>query len=269
MNIMVVDDERVVVDHMLGLLKQVEPEAVTAGFTKAEDACSYLQENPVDIAFLDIEMGEMDGIGLARRCRDLCPEVNLIFVTSYPESEYMMDAFRLHASGCLLKPVSVEDVQEEIRNLRYPPAPAAPRRVRIQTFGNFEIFLDGKPVDLPRTKCRECLAYLVDRKGARVSMRELASILWGDKLYDRKVQNSTHQVIHALMKTLEKAGIQDIIIKSRRELAIDLEKVDCDYYAALNGDLAQINAFTGEYMTNYSWAEFTLGVLSGMKFGRE
>jgi len=266
LNIMVVDDERLVVEQMVGLLRQVEPEADIVGFSEPEEACSYLEKCRVDVAFLDVEMGELDGIGLAKRCKELCPEVNLIFVTGY--SQYMMEAFRLHASGYLMKPVSAEELREELHNLRHPLTEESSGRVRIQTFGNFEIFLNGKPVDLPRTKCRECLAYLVDRRGARVSMPELASILWGDRPYDRKVQNSTHQVIYALMKALKQAGIQDIIIKNRRELAIDMEKVDCDYYAALNGDLAQMNAFTGEYMTNYSWAEFTLGGLSDTRFRR-
>ena len=266
MNIMVVDDERLVMDHMLGLVKRVAPDAVAVGFTEPEDACSYLLENRVDIVFLDVEMGELGGITLAERCKELCPEINLIFVTGY--SQYMKEAFRLHASGYLMKPVSEEELRDELDNLRYPLPKEQDRRVKIQTFGNFEIFLNGKPVDLPRTKCRECLAYLVDRKGARVSMPELASILWGDRPYDRKVQNSTLQVIFALMKALKQVGIQDIIIKNRRELAIDPEKVDCDYYAALNGDLEQMNAFTGEYMTNYSWAEFTLGGLSENRFSR-
>ena len=67
------------------------------------------------------------------------------------------------------------------------------------------------------------------------------------------------------MKALKDAGIEDIVIKSRREIAIDVSKVDCDYYAAISGDMTQMNAFSGEYMTNYSWAEFTLGELISKK----
>ena len=60
MNIMVVDDERLVVEQMVGLLRQVEPEADIVGFSEPEEACSYLEKCRVDVAFLDVEMGELD-----------------------------------------------------------------------------------------------------------------------------------------------------------------------------------------------------------------
>ncbi len=63
------------------------------------------------------------------------------------------------------------------------------------------------------------------------------------------------------MKALKEAGIQNIISKSRRTIGVNISEIDCDYYAAISGDLTQLNAFAGEYMTNYSWAEFTLGNL--------
>jgi hypothetical protein len=42
---------------------------------------------------------------------------------------------------------------------------------------------------------------------------------------------------------------------------VDVEKLDCDYYGMLNRDMAAINTYNGEYMTQYSWAEMTLGAL--------
>lgn len=177
----------------------------------------------------------------------------------------MSDAFRLHVSGYLLKPVRERDLRAEIDNLRFPVSHVPTKRVRVQTFGHFEVFVDGRPLNLPRAKSKECLAYLIDRKGARLTVAEIASVLWEDKENDINTQNNAHQVIFTLMKALKDAGIEDIVIKSRREIAIDVSKVDCDYYAAISGDMTQMNAFSGEYMTNYSWAEFTLGELISKK----
>lgn len=70
------------------------------------------------MAFLDIEMPGMSGIALAQRLKELCPRGNLIFVTGF--SQYMAEAFQLHASGYIRKPVTVKAVEEELRNLRYP-----------------------------------------------------------------------------------------------------------------------------------------------------
>lgn len=263
MKIIAVDDERLALDNFVKLLKKVESEAEIISFIKPADAMEYLSQNRVDIAFLDIEMGELNGIALAKKCKDLCPMVNIIFVTGY--SRYMSEAFRLHVSGYLLKPVRERDLRAEIDNLRFPVSHVPTKRVRVQTFGHFEVFVDGRPLNLPRAKSKECLAYLIDRKGARLTVAEIASVLWEDKENDINTQNNAHQVIFTLMKALKDAGIEDIVIKSRREIAIDVSKVDCDYYAVISGDMTQMNAFSGEYMTNYSWAEFTLGELISKK----
>ena len=259
MRIISVDDEEITVEYMERLLKQVEPEADFAGFTEPEEAFSYLSENSVDVALLDIEMGEYNGIELAKKCKEISPEVNIIFVTGY--SQYTMEAFKLRASGYLMKPVRATDLRTELENLRHPLHQHSKHRVRVQTFGNFEVFIDNRPLYLPRTKCLECLAYLVDRKGALIGTEELAALLWEDRPYDRTVQNNVYRVVSDLAKSLKKEGIEDILVRARGQVAIDVKKIDCDYFGFLNGDVAQINAFHGEYMTNYSWAEFTLAQL--------
>ena len=256
MNMIVVDDEALIVDNLLGLLKKIEPEATLSGFTESDDAFCYLREHQVDIAFLDIEMGECSGIELARKCKELGPNVNIIFVSGY--SEYTMDAFKLHASGYIMKPVRELDLRSELKNLRHPLADKARHKVRIQTFGNFEIFVDEKPLPFPRSKCLECLAYLVDRKGARVTTRELASILWEERPYDRAVQNNVHRIISDLMKSLRQVGADDIIVKGHREISIDPNKVDCEYFKLIDGDVSQLHKYQGEYMNNFSWPVFTL-----------
>lgn len=262
MKILAVDDERRALDTLVKLLWEVQPDAELTSFTESEDAFTYLAENKVDIAFLDIKMGGLSGLALAEKCKTLCPQVNIIFVTGY--SRYALDALNLHVSGYLMKPVRAEDLRAEIENLRYPVSKTPEHRVRIQTFGNFEVFVDNKPLALTSTKARECLAYLVDRRGARVSYPELSSILWEDRPYDQSVQNNAHQTVFTLMSALKEVGVQDILIKTHKEIALDTSRVDCDYYAAIGDDPAQMNAFAGEYMRQYSWAELTLAALCRM-----
>lgn len=263
MNIIVADDEKLAVENMLSLLRKLEVNARITGFTDLDDVFDYISRNHVDIAFLDIEMGEYTGIELAKKCKEIAPCMNIIFVTGY--SEYMLDAFRLHASGYLLKPVRLEDLQAELDNLRYPPQYVLKSRIRIQTFGFFEVFVDSVPLKFPRTKCKECLAYLTDRRGARVTYAELSAILWEDCVYNQTVQNNTQKIVSDLVKTLREVHLDDLIIKGRQDIALNTELVDCDYYAVLEGDKSQLNSFLGEYMSNYSWAEFTVGELIKLK----
>ena len=68
-----------------------------------------------------------------------------------------------------------------------------------------------------------------------------------------------------LVKGLNEQGIEDILVRSRNSLAVDPGKFDCDYYQAMEGDVTALNQFHGEYMRQYSWAEFTIGTIAAQK----
>ena len=80
----------------------------------------------------------------------------------------------------LLKPANEADVRNVLENLRYPPE-TAPVGIKIQCFGNFEIFVGGRPLSFKRSKSKELLAYLVDRNGATCTNGEMLAVLWEDK----------------------------------------------------------------------------------------
>lgn len=127
----------------------------------------------------------------------------------------------------------------------------------VHTFGNFEAFWKDRPLDWERDKAKELLAYLVDRRGAAVSSAEIALVLLGD---DAKVRN-VQTIISSLRKTLNSVGAGDVLIKRRNRTAIDVSKIQCDMYDFLDGDTRAERAYQGQYMSNYSWAEFTNGCL--------
>ena len=102
MNIIAVDDESLAQGYMLKILKEAAPGSRFKGFEDPVAALDYLRENPVDIAFLDIEMYGLNGIELAKRFKEAAPSVKIIFSTGFPD--YALDAFSVHASGYLLKP---------------------------------------------------------------------------------------------------------------------------------------------------------------------
>lgn len=259
MNIIAVDDEALALGYMLKILKEAAPESHLEGFENPFDALDYLREHPVDIAFLDIEMYGLNGIELAKQFKDAAPSVKIIFSTGFPD--YALEAFSVHASGYLLKPPTVEAVKTEIDNLELPPA-GSMKRVRVQTFGNFEVFVDGVPLRFGRAKAKELFAYLVDRKGAGATTAELISVLWEDRDLSHSLQSQFQTVAADMLKTFKAVNAEDTLIKKRNYLSVDTEKLDCDYFNFLKGDTHAINSYAGEYMSNYSWAEFTTGFLS-------
>lgn len=265
MYILALDDEQYALDSIAQELELVFPNAKIQEETKASAAIAWAKSladkgEKLSYAFLDIQMRGTSGLEVARQLKTLHPKVILFFCTAY--SEYAFDAFGLYAKGYLLKPVTAEDIEHVLNEMVVDwrlEDNVLPRNIRIQTFGNFGVFVDEVILNFEREKAKELLAYLVDRHGSPVTTEQIATVLWEEELYDRKLKNRTTTIISSLRSTLREAGIEDILIKTWNNLALDINKVKCDAYDFERGDLIAINSFRGEYMSNYSWAEFTTG----------
>lgn len=134
-------------------------------------------------------------------------------------------------------------------------------RVRIHTFGYFDIFVDGKPIVFRYEKSKEMLAILIDRKGSFVSNPYFISCLWGDEPYSEKVRSRCRQVVYRMMETLKQYGVEDIIEKVDGHRRIIPEKIECDYFDYVSGKKGATQLFHGAYMSDYSWGEETLAIL--------
>ncbi len=271
MNILVVDDKQMVLNSMVEEVKLVFPNANIYEKRSAERAIDDVLElkgknEILDYAFLDIQLGKMNGLSLAGVLKKTYPKIKLFFCTAY--SEYAIDAFGLCAKGYLLKPVTAKQIKrvldEMVEDWKDTSA-NLPRDIRVQTFGDFEVFVDGKNLKFEREKAKELLAYLVDRHGASVTTERIAAILWENENYDRKLKNRTTATISSLKSSLKKEGIEDILVKSWNHLAVDTSKFKCDAYDYEKMDAVAINSFRGEYMYAYSWAEFTSGRYDSIK----
>lgn len=256
MIVFAVDDEEDALALITGAIKINLPDAEIFPFNSPLAALSFAETTAPDIAFLDISMPEMNGIELARKLKAVNPKVNLIFATAY--SEYMGDAFSLHASGYMMKPIGSKSVKRELDNLRSPvSAPEVP--VFIHTFGNFEIYVNGEPVSFSRKPAKEVLAYLVDRRGAVVTKKELCEALFDDPDCTHKSMDYLSKIIKDLGTTLDKAGVGKMIHIDRKECFVDPEHFLCDAYEYFNGNPEYMNKFNGEYMNQFEWAQRSIG----------
>lgn len=263
MNILVADDEEIILKETVSILKKLRPNAEVKGFTRPDHLLEYAKMHLSDIAFLDIDMGSMNGIDLAKQLKLFYPKINIIFVTAY--DEYMKKAFQLHVSGYLMKPVSEKDIEKELENLRNPmeiETVTRQNRVVAKCFGTFDIFVDGKSLTFKRTKTRELLAYLIDRRGNSVTSGELRAILWentgweGNQRESDRDRNHYFQMLKKdLIDTLKENGIEDIYRSGWNRYAINPSKISCDYYDYLDDKPEGVRAYNGEYMSQYSWGE--------------
>ena len=249
MKIIAVDDEKIALQGLLSSIQKAAPDAQVYGFRFASEAITHMKDTPCDIAFLDIEMRGTDGVTAAKALQAVNPDINIIFATGF--GSYRDAAFDLHASGYLIKPITAESVKRELDNLRRPVPQE--KKLKAIAFGNFQILYGGEHVKFKYQKTNEMLAYLIDRRGSMCSGSELMSVLFEDDTH----QKYYNQLRLDLINTLKALGCESVIKQARGMLGIAVTELECDFYDYLNGkeDLAQL--YHGEYMAQYSFAEFT------------
>ena len=254
MKAIAVDDEIYMLETLCEAVSaSADIEAVEA-FSSCSAALSYASENGVDIAFLDINMRGIGGLGLAEKLMELHPRCKIIFCTGY--DEYAVSAFQLHASGYLMKPITAEAVQKEIDHIK--GVRTAEKLLTIKCFGNFEVLHNGEILTFKRKKAKELLAVLVDRNGAGMTAKQICAILFPDDTDDSKNSAYLRQLVLDLKNTLKTIEAEEVLKHDTPYYRVDTNLVKCDYISFLETGKP---AFLGEYMSQYSWAEDTCAML--------
>ena len=119
MTIVCVDDHSVMLQGIRQSVEQIMPDASIAAFANADDAIGFANENGCDVLISEIELCGVDGLTLAKKVKKMNPKVNIIFLTVCDEKEYAQEVFNIKPSGYLLKPAKEEQLEAELKNLRY------------------------------------------------------------------------------------------------------------------------------------------------------
>ncbi len=255
-----VDDQIEVSIEIVKLMKKIDPQGEHRAFSDLTKVIEFVREKKPDVAWLDVEMPGKSGLELSAEIKKLSQNTNIIFVTAHEKFAYQ--SYQLHPSGFILKPVTKEALERELDNLRFPVQRVQNGLLRVQCFGNFEVFdSEGKPVSFQRSKSKEILAYLIDRRGALCSGNELCGILYEDREQNRSLKAQLRVFLGKLREDLERVGAGKVLIKGWNANGVDCDKIDCDYFDYMRGDSYAVNSFFGEYMMQYSWAEMTMGEL--------
>ena len=122
MTILCVDDTPIMLQSLKENATSAFPDAVVRPFSGAEAALDYAKKNGCDVLLCEINPPRLDGLFLAEKIQKINPRVNIIFVTVCSESEHAKAVMRLKPSGYLTKEATSAQIQDELRNLRYPVA---------------------------------------------------------------------------------------------------------------------------------------------------
>ena len=250
-----VDDEALMLGALVAAL-EVSPDITeVAKFSDCEAALNFVRNNRIDVAFLDINMRGMGGLALAESIIAARPECKIVFCTGY--EEYAIPAFKLHASGYLMKPISAEDVQGEIDNIKGIHQKA--KLLTVKCFGNFDVYANDEMLVFKRLKTKELFAFLVDRNGAGMTAKQICAALFPDDTDDTKNSAYLRQLVMDLKNTLKTVGAEAVLCHETPCYRVDTGLLKCDYFNYLETGKPE---FHGEYMTQYSWAEETCAMLA-------
>lgn len=249
-----VDDEALMLGALVAAIEASPDITEVNKFSDCEKALEFVKEQTVDIAFLDINMRGMGGLALAEKIIAASPDCKIVFCTGY--EEYAIPAFKLHASGYLMKPISAEDVQGEIDNIigiRHKEKP-----ITVKCFGNFEVYVKNQKLMFKRLKTKELFAFLIDRNGAGMTAKQICAVLFPDDTDDNKNATYLRQLVLDLKNTLKAVGAEAVLCHETPCYRVDTNLLRCDYISYLETGNPE---FHGEYMTQYSWAEDTCAML--------
>ena len=223
-------------------------------FSSCSSALNWMENNSADVAFLDISMRGMGGLALAEKINQLQPTCKIVFCTGY--DQYALDAIRLRCSGYLIKPITAQAVQQELDHIK--TMSISNKKLTVKCFGSFEVLCNGGILTFKRTKAKELLAVLIDRNGAGMTGKQICAVLWPDDSDDTKNMDYFRHLMQDLRSALDAAGAGSVLCQEGYQYRIDPSQISCDYHSYLQ---CGTPAFYGEYMTQYSWAEETCGLL--------
>ena len=267
MNILAVDEDKNSLNRIKGILEKVSPDADCFFFDSSLSALAKAREEEMDVAILDVDIPELDGIDLGGYLEELNPYINLIYLSERTDRAF--EAMNLHASGYIKKPGTEKEVKKELQTLRYPEIQKKFKRVFAQTFGNFELFVDGQPVEFKYKRTKEIVALLISNKGAQTSNGEIIASLWEDDGDPEKKTSYLSNLRQDLQNTFKKLKLEGVILKQRGSMAIAKDRIECDLYDWLEKGNESKYKYSGEYMNQFSWAEWYHAELDEISYDME
>ena len=254
MRAIVVDDERTMLKRFARLSSDIRDLKIVGKFENADDAISYAEKNPVDLAFIDIKLPMTNGIELATKLRKMREDILIVFVTAH--DEYVWQFNRIGGDYYILKPYTKETLSMTMDKIRLI-ARRQHKRLYIQTFGRFVVKEGQRPLPLTG-KAKEILALAVTRRGKEISNEEIYSTIWEGREYSNEHMSVFYNALGRLRRTLKSEGCEELLIATAHGQMVNTDMFDCDYYAWQDGNMSERDKFEGEFMSEYSWGEYIL-----------
>jgi two-component system, NarL family, nitrate/nitrite response regulator NarL len=114
--VLVIDDHPMVLEGMRSLLANIDYITVSGTACNAFDAMQLLKDTTVDVAIVDINLPDINGLELTKKIKTEYPRVNVLAMSTFKERSYISQMIQNGASGYLLKSATKEEIEEAINS---------------------------------------------------------------------------------------------------------------------------------------------------------
>lgn len=114
--VLIADDQTILADGIRSVLASCDELSVVGIAANGEEAVRLTEELSPDVVLMDIRMPVMNGVIATREIKEKHPDVKVLVLTTFDDSDYILDAINNGASGYLLKDTSSASLVDSIRN---------------------------------------------------------------------------------------------------------------------------------------------------------
>lgn len=164
--IAIVEDDPLVRQDLANLLATQKDFRCTASFASAEEALRAIPEKPPHVVLMDINLTGMTGIECTRRLKERLPDLQIIMLTIFDDSERVFAALRAGASGYLVKRSAPNELIAAIQQVVQGGSPMSPHIARrvVESFNTQRPEQTASETDNLTERERELLALLARGK---------------------------------------------------------------------------------------------------------
>ena len=205
----------------------------------------YVRSNEVDLAFLDVNMPNINGLELARSLVKLSPAIKIAFVTGINIKMEDIDAkLKNNVVGIIYKPIDPVEFEKVLAQVNEETP-----TIEAKMFGTFDCFVKNHIVHFSSNKSKELFALLIVYEGKSLTMDQAITALWPDKDID-KAKILYRDAVWRLRSTLEEVGVPCVTF-GRALLTLNKDYITCDYYDVVSGKKRPSEE---EFLPSYDWS---------------
>lgn len=252
MKIIAIDDE--ISSLQIFLREIVSIDKLECKFFKddTKQILSYVKENDVSMAFLDVNMPNINGLDLAVQLVKTGKKIKIVFVTGISLNEDdIPSSIKNNVLGIIRKPYVFDDVKRYVDLISNNEV-----KMEVKMFNNFDCFISGKVMKFSSSKSKELLALIITYNGKTLEMNDAISQLWPDTPVEN-AKKLYRDAVWRLRKTLQEYNF-DCVDFQRAQLKIIKSNIVCDYWDYLKTHKGPYN---GTFCKSYEWSFDYLGEL--------